>query len=57
MSLRDERDALAAVDGPDGTARCRALSDLVDAWVIGLFEGAAAGVTGLALAATGGYGR
>ena len=57
MRLRDDRDALSAADGPDGTARCRALSDLVDAWVIGLFESAAAGVPGLALAATGGYGR
>ena len=60
MSLRADRDALVAEPDLDGAARCRALSDLMDGWLVGLFEAAVAdrgGTTGVALAATGGYGR
>src|SRR5687768_6622692 len=57
MTFRDDRAALVAEPELTGAARCRAMSDLVDDWVVSLFESAAAGVPGVALVATGGYGR
>ena len=57
MTFRTDRAALLAVPDLLGVPRARALSDLVDGWVTHLFEGVAAGVPGVALAATGGYGR
>lgn len=57
MTFKAEREAL--IDAPDlsGRERCRALSDLVDAWLVERFLGATGDGAGIALAATGGYGR
>jgi len=52
-----DREALIADPSPSGPARCRALSDLVDEWLVALFASASAGAQGVALVATGGYGR
>src|SRR5207244_10663635 len=53
-----ERSALLADAAATGSAWCRAHADLVDAWLAELLEKASLGeATGLALVATGGYGR
>ena len=53
-----ERSALLADAAATGSAWCRAHSDLVDAWLAELLEKATVREsTGLALVATGGYGR
>ncbi|MEA2505026.1 MAG: putative nucleotidyltransferase, partial [Actinomycetota bacterium] len=53
-----ERSALLADAAARGSAWCRAHSDLVDAWLAELLEKATLReTTGLALVATGGYGR
>src|SRR4051794_29222919 len=57
MPFKEERAALLADPEPSGAERCLLLSDLVDRWVTGLFADAAAGAPGVALVATGGYGR
>jgi [protein-PII] uridylyltransferase len=44
-------------DPRTGADRRRALSDLTDRWLSGLFAAAAGGLTGVALVAVGGYGR
>ncbi|WP_042437351.1 [protein-PII] uridylyltransferase [Streptacidiphilus albus] len=44
-------------DARTGAARRRALAELTDRWLAGLFSTAADGLTGVALVAVGGYGR
>jgi [protein-PII] uridylyltransferase len=53
----DERTRLLARSGPSGPGRRRALAELTDAWLGGVFAAAAADPDGLALVAVGGYGR
>lgn len=51
------RDELVADYSLHGSAWCRRYSDLVDAWIAELWAEVAAGSSGVALVATGGYGR
>lgn len=57
MSLPEARARLVADRSIAGADLCRALSDEADHWLAGLFDAAAGDRTGVALVATGGYGR
>ena len=53
-----DRAALLADVSMTGHAWCRAHSDLLDTWMVHLFDAARTGTgAGIALAAVGGYGR
>src|SRR5690349_4702891 len=57
-SLLDGRTAVIDDPALRGRAMCKALSDATDVWLAALFDEATAGNSrGLALVATGGYGR
>src|SRR4051794_40791913 len=53
----ERRAELLVRPGLSGPDRRRALSDLTDAWLAGLFDDAAGAGSGAALVAVGGYGR
>lgn len=57
MTFRSDRATLIADAALSGAEWCRAMSDLVDGWLSFLFQRAADATPGVALVATGGYGR